>query len=108
MRMVAGTITITTSGTELPLSTHASIASAEKVLALSVKNRSTSANAFLGINGMSTTDGWTIKPEEEAPAINPRLLIGTNGVGGSVEAGKIYFDHATSGQAVDFIALLGE
>lgn len=101
MRFVSGTITITTSGTELPLSTHSAINAKSKVLSLII--RSTPANAsnvFMGINGMSTTDGGTIKPSEYSPAINFREI------GGSVEAGDIYFDVTTSGEKVDFWAVI--
>jgi hypothetical protein len=103
MRFVAGTITITTSGTELPLSTHSGIAATEKVLSVIARNRSTNSGlVYMGINGMSTTDGWTMLSNEATPVINFRK------VKGSVHADSIYFDVAISGEKVDFIAILGE
>jgi hypothetical protein len=107
MRFIAGTITIIASGTELPLSTHASIQTAAKVLSLIVRNRSTNNGlVYVGVNGMSTTDGWTMKANEAIPAINFRQLMGPGGIGGSVRADSIYFDVAVSGEKVDFIAVL--
>jgi len=103
MRFVPGTITITTSGTELPLSTHSGINAAEKVLALIVRNTPTNTgNIFIGISGMSVTDGWTVQTGETSPSINFREI------GGSVRADQIFFDVTTSAEEVDFMAILGE
>lgn len=103
MRFVAGSIVITTSGTELPLSTHSGINAADRVLSIIARNsvRNTSGNnVFMGINGMSVTDGWAMLPNEASPPVNFRDY------GGSVAAGDIYFDVTTNGDDVDFLVIL--
>jgi len=79
------------------------VEAADKVLSIIARNTPANAagsNAFIGINGMSATDGWTMKPDEASPPINFREI------GGSVRADSIYFDHGTSAEEVEFIVVL--
>ncbi len=105
MKFVAGSIDIAATGTEKELSTHSAISTSSKVLSIIARNspRNTSGNnAFMGINGMSVTDGWAMLPGEWSPTINFRDL------GGSVRADLIFFDVTTNGDDIDFIAVLEE
>ena len=103
MRFVAGSIDIAASGAEKALSEHGSIEPADKVLSIIARNsvRNTSGNnVFMGVTGISTTQGWAMLPGEATPPVNFRDM------GGSVRADSILFDVVTSGDDIDFVCIL--
>ena len=100
MRFIGGTLLNITAGTEVALSSHGSINAADKVLSVEFRARVGNAgNAYVGINGMTSTDGFEIQPGESV-SISPRDFSG------SVRADSIYVDVASSNDDVDFLALL--
>lgn len=102
MRFIAGSITITTADTELPLSTHASIATADKVLWAVFKSKPANTGiTFVGVTGMTGTDGFELLAAgSETPPIPFRDF------GGSVRANSIFFNTATNGDIIDFLVIL--
>lgn len=100
MRFIGGTLLNITAGTEVALSSHASIDAKAKVLAVEFRCRvGNTGNAYIGISGMSSTDGFEIQPGEAA-SVTPRDYDG------SILAGDIFVDVATTNDDVDFLSLL--
>lgn len=101
MRVIAGTILNITAGTEVALSSHSAIKANDHVLGFKFTARlGNVGNAYVGINGMSSTDGWELQPGVDSPSINLRAFDG------SVRADLIFVDVATSNDDVDFICVL--
>ena len=93
MRVLIGTKDIPTAGTELQISN-----TADKVKSIAVKARSTNTgSAFLGISDVGATNGWTLLPGEAVA-----LDFGD----GSIAFSVFYLDVATSGDDIDWAAVL--
>lgn len=93
MRFSAGSLTITTAGTELQFSN-----TADKVKSLSVRGRPGNAgNTFFGISTITSTSGWTLQPGE-----SKTVDFGN----GSVPFSTFYGDSATNGDILDWTAIL--
>ena len=101
MRFVGGTLANITAGAEVALSSHAKIEPADKVLSVEFRARVGNAgNAYVGINGMTSTDGFEMQPGESV-SISPKDF------GGSIRADGIFVDVATgSTDDVDFLSIL--
>lgn len=93
MRFDAGSLTITTAGTELQFSN-----TADKVKSISVKARPANAgNVFLGVSDVTSTNGWTLRPGE-----SKTVDFGA----GSVLFSTFYGDAATNGDILDWTVIL--
>lgn len=93
MQFKAGSLTITTAGSELQFSD-----TKDRVKSLSVKARpGNTGNVFFGISTITSTSGWTLQPGEGK----------TVGFGeGSVLFNVFYGDAATNGDILDWTAIL--
>ena len=103
LRFVGGTLADIQTGTEVALSSHAGINAADRVLAVKFKARQDSA--YIGINGVSTTDGYELKAQEDTGWIEFGKYK-QNGIEGSVAASDIFVDVDTNDDDVDFLAIL--
>jgi len=93
MKFDAGSLTITTAGTELQFSN-----TADRVKSLSVRARpGNTGNVFFGVSDVTSTNGWTLQPGEGK--------IEDFG-DGSVPFSTFYGDSATSGDILDWTAIL--
>ncbi len=102
MKFIGGSVTVTTADTELPLSTHASIQAADRILWAVFQSKAANTGiAYVGVNGMNAVDGWELAA---AGAKTPEIPF--RELGGSVSADSIYFNVATNGDIVDFLVIL--
>ena len=93
MRVIIGSTDIPTAGTRVQISN-----TADKVKSIAVRARpANTGNVFFGTVTVSSTVGWTLQPGE-----SKTLDFG----GGSVLFSVFYLDTATSGNDVDYSAIL--
>ena len=93
MRFSAGSLTITTAGTELQFSN-----TLDKVKSISVRGRpGNTGNVFFGISTITSTSGWTLQPGE-----SKTVDFGE----GSVLFSTFYGDSATNGDILDWTVIL--
>lgn len=93
MRILASTLTVTTSGTRLQFSN-----TLDKVKSLSVRARLTNTNnVFFGDVTVTTSLGWTLQPGE-----SKTVDFGD----GSVPFNVFYADVTTNGEKLDWFAIL--
>ena len=93
MRFDAGSLSITTAGTELQFSN-----TADRVKSISVRARpGNTGNVFFGVSDITSTNGWTLQPGE-----SKTVDFGQ----GSVLFSVFYGDAASNGDILDWTVIL--
>lgn len=101
MRFDAVTVTVTTAGTRVALTT-AGINATDKVLWARFKGRpNNTGTTYVGIDDVSATNGFSLENSDDVG-----LTLDLRGLGGRILASEVYCDAATNGDRVECALIL--